>query len=367
MDLRKLLPVLLLCTVALAGCSEGSDEDGDDDGIHDEMERNGWQIAIDQDRKRTYRIVYSDPGKADSDGDGIPDAFERAIGSDPQDPDTDGDGLSDCQETFHTNRTACEDPSWEGEGDGGYGTNPARDDSDPGYSRYINNHAGFEDFTGTVGNDGYPWGDGVPDGDEINGYTLADGRTVTTDPMKKDSDGDRLEDGEELHLYGSDPTVADTDGDGCADGYDFIPRARESVQVVLQRFHLAEGAPAMEVRVRVLVAGNETATPVQQVRGGETITFPELPDLRPGACRGTPQQPWLPIEILVEGNDGTGYRLLDVTSNSNPAGTYRVQWHLDAPAWHFDDPRFPRDEQPLWDGADGTLMFQPVTLLAQAA
>jgi len=39
-----------------------------------------------------------------------------------------------------------------------------------------------------------------------------------TDPIKKDSDGDSLDDGDEINEYGCDPTVMDTDEDGLTDG-----------------------------------------------------------------------------------------------------------------------------------------------------
>jgi hypothetical protein len=53
-------------------------------------------------------------------------------------------------------------------------------------------------------------GDGVADGDEVDGYG--------TDPESWDTDGDRLSDGEELFVAGSDPLLWDTNGDGVSDG-----------------------------------------------------------------------------------------------------------------------------------------------------
>jgi len=92
----------------------------------------------------------------DSDGDGLPDSSEIAIGTDRFNPDTDGDGLLDGEELC----------------------NPLSTDSD---------------------------GDGLGDGDEV--------RIYGTDPCWSDTDGDGLGDGAEVLLYGTDPTVPDSDGD----------------------------------------------------------------------------------------------------------------------------------------------------------
>ena len=51
--------------------------------------------------------------------------------------------------------------------------------------------------------------DGLPDPLEAE---------LGTDPERADSDGDRLNDGDEHWTQGTDPLEADTDGDGIADG-----------------------------------------------------------------------------------------------------------------------------------------------------
>ncbi|UCG23423.1 MAG: protein kinase [Chloroflexota bacterium] len=53
-------------------------------------------------------------------------------------------------------------------------------------------------------------GDGLSDGDEA--------LTRATDPLNKDTDNDILSDGDEVNLYGTSPLMADTDGDGVNDG-----------------------------------------------------------------------------------------------------------------------------------------------------
>ena len=100
-------------------------------------------------------------GGADSDGDGVSDADERAHGTDPHNADSDGDGVIDSKEIAA-------------------GTDPASVDSD---------------------------GDGLTDLDDPN-------------PTTDDADGDGLTDGEEVAL-GSDPDKADSDGDGIPDGEEF--------------------------------------------------------------------------------------------------------------------------------------------------
>lgn len=107
-----------------------------------------------------------DDGPADSDGDGLTDEQEEALGTDPLDPDTDGDGLSDGEEVTV------------------YGTDPRNEDSD---------------F------------DGLEDGDEV--------RVHGTDPTLADSDGGGVDDGVELLIDGTDARDATDDrSDDSEDG-----------------------------------------------------------------------------------------------------------------------------------------------------
>jgi hypothetical protein len=73
-----------------------------------------------------------------------------------------------------------------------------------------------------------PDGDGLPTVLEVNGFATGLGETVTTDPYDADTDGDGLDDGEEVgslvgvlsqssYTVASDPTARDTDGDGLSD------------------------------------------------------------------------------------------------------------------------------------------------------
>ena len=125
----------LLKAVSLEGDTEG-------DGMP-----NWWE--------RFYRLDYVDPTDAgnDDDGDGLDNLAEYELGTSPLDSDTDGDGLDDGYEVNTS------------------GTDPAASDTD---------------------------GDGLDDGDEINVYG--------TDPLDVDTDGDEVSDGDEVNIYGTDPT-----------------------------------------------------------------------------------------------------------------------------------------------------------------
>ncbi len=114
-------------------------------------------------------IDWVDPtSPVDSDGDGLTDAKEAALGTDPQNPDSDGDTLSDGREA----------------GVNGAGTDPLRKDTD---------------------------GDGLDDNIEVNG------QPTPTNPLKPDTDGDGKNDGEE-----------DANHNGRVDAGETDPRTPES-------------------------------------------------------------------------------------------------------------------------------------------
>ncbi|WP_193214047.1 hypothetical protein [Luteolibacter marinus] len=104
---------------------------------------------------------------SDSDGDGMPDAYENLWGFNP-DVDDAGDDADSDGSTNYAEYVA--------------GTNPTDNDSDD---------------------------DDLLDGEEA---------TAGTSPLNPDTDGDGLTDGEEVKTYGSDPLLVDTDEDGQTDG-----------------------------------------------------------------------------------------------------------------------------------------------------
>lgn len=118
-------------------------------------------------------LVYgTDPNDPDTDGDGLANDAELALGLNPLVADTDGDGLSDFDELLLS-------------------TNSLDPDTD---------------------------GDSMPDGWEVQ-YGL---EPDTYNNPEADSDGDALTDGEESAL-GTNPFRSDTDGDGVPDSFDSAP------------------------------------------------------------------------------------------------------------------------------------------------
>lgn len=123
----------------------------------------------------SYGLNPEDSTDWDTDGDGLTDAEEKALGLDYKNPDTDGDGLTDNEEiTLVYTDPLCPDTDGNGISDGD-------DDID---------------------------GDGISNKDEIG---------FKTNPIDADTDGDNLTDYEEIHIHGTDPLTADTDGDGLSD------------------------------------------------------------------------------------------------------------------------------------------------------
>ncbi len=137
-----------------------------------------------------------------------------------KDADYDGDGLSNLSEVL----THSTDPMrWDSDGDGlddsweiTYGLNPNDDGSinpvngsngDPDGDGFSNL---FEYWYGTNPHNADTDGDGINDGDEVNLYN--------TSPTSTDSDQDGLTDYDELFIYHTNPEFGDTDWDGLSDG-----------------------------------------------------------------------------------------------------------------------------------------------------
>jgi hypothetical protein len=182
--------------------------DSDEDGLTDHEEDAGWLVP-----GTTAPIeVKSSKASPDSDRDGLPDVYERAISSNPFSADTDGDTLLDYKEFDPTNpanihnplalddaRLRCADVErcHYAPADRPLGTNPALADTDA---------------------------DTISDYDELKGGWLIQpyreqAKWVTSDATKPDTDGDGLEDGSEK-TRGTNPQEPDTDGDGRLDNLD---------------------------------------------------------------------------------------------------------------------------------------------------
>lgn len=138
----------------------------------------------------------SNPLLADTDGDGLNDGLELAFGTGLLVPDTDGDGLSDGAEVAIAAGSGCPNPLLaDSDGDG-------LDDA-------------FEHSTSLNPCDSDTDRDGLADADEAN---------HGTSPTNPDSDGDGLNDGTEVALAAGtgcpSPTNPDSDGDGVLDGHE---------------------------------------------------------------------------------------------------------------------------------------------------
>ncbi len=395
---RPLLATLLVACILLAGCSRGpSSQDTDEDGLYDQEERDGWVVTIevlDVERRTYERITYkatSDPKKWDTDGDGISDSDEFFLvpPTDPSKADTDGDGLTDCQEKIHTVLSECEDPNFTGPFDGGYGTEPTSADSDPGPARYISQHF---NLIGVPEGSVVSRGDGIPDGVEIAGYTInlpgGGTRTIKTNPINKDHDGDQLEDGEERYVFGSDPTVADTDGDGCPDGFDLFPARSERYRPGLDQFRLKQDADVTggaNLRLRINIANQFLETPSGGQKSINTGDRTDISDLEPApqrlarcndptAARITPIEPWMLVQISAFDMDGNQRESLDIFSQTQgPTAadiTATVWWNprtgqfaWNEKAWSQSGGTFrPTGGTLHFVGTDGELWLKPSVL-----
>ena len=140
--------------------------------------------------------------RGDTDGDGLSDTEEAALGTDPNLPDTDGDGVDDGDEVTAGTDPTLADTDRDGLDDG-VDAAPLDPDADDDLLR-----DGLE--LDTPPDDPDADDDGLTDGFEV--------RVSRTDPNEDDTDGDGLSDGEELASLGTDPLRVDTDGDGLEDG-----------------------------------------------------------------------------------------------------------------------------------------------------
>lgn len=190
---------------------ESSTSDADDDGVNDEADAINDDPCV-PDANGSVCLA------ADSDGDGLSNAQEDALGSSRNNPDTDGDGVNDAAE--HGGGAQPRDTDGDSVADAlessivdsnGDGRNDETDPCTPNPG-----HAACLAFDS--------------DGD---GLTNAQEAAAGTDPRDTDTDGDGVNDGIEVGTNPSSPldtdddglidaleSSADTDGDGQADSAD---------------------------------------------------------------------------------------------------------------------------------------------------
>jgi uncharacterized repeat protein (TIGR01451 family) len=206
-----------------------TDHGGKSDGSED-PNRNGKLDAGEGDP--TLGHAADDAAIVDTDGDGLSDIFELAIGTNPNDADTDDDGVIDGKEP-----NPADDTDGDGlinaldvdsDNDGLYdGTELGLDCSNPATNAALGHCTPDADQGATKTSPLDPDTDhgGVKDGSEdANGNGKLDaGETDPTaghgsdDILNKDTDGDGLSDILEIAI-GTNPMDADSDDDGVIDG-----------------------------------------------------------------------------------------------------------------------------------------------------
>ncbi|MCA8971622.1 MAG: right-handed parallel beta-helix repeat-containing protein [Planctomycetes bacterium] len=184
------LIALTLITACSGNHQATSDVISDDgDGLPISIEEGGWVIRVDRTGlgldSAEPEHVTSDPTKADTDDDGLPDDVEYAIRSNPRDPDTDGDGLGDAEEWNRWN------------------TSPVSVDTD-GDSRGVD-------------------GKGPPN--------------------------PRLFDGQEIRVLGTSPSLADTDGDARGDGEEWDSSFHPLIAEIPEAELIGEGEITVKLNV----------------------------------------------------------------------------------------------------------------------
>jgi hypothetical protein len=345
-----ILAALLASATVLSGCYQAPPSDSDQDGLTDAQELAGWDVTVTQlDGTTTARHVTSDPHKAATDGTLLDDHYKYALGLDPRSADSDGDGLLDCQEVLEKSRGHCLDSAFKGTTDGGYKTLANRADTDR---------------------------DGLSDGQEANGFnvTWADGtvRLTRTDPLKQDSDGDGLRDGDEPDL-GGDPLNPDTDGDGCRDGLDVYPGVDARFKPGLLNFTWKGSQPA-QIRFLLGVGGlaeqwPDTQSPALQLQPGQTIDLSQMPQPSFAAtCTFQPTRPWLNLDVIPYRMDAPGGQApVDVTSVSASGDAGHTSYYNPRSGTVSNDVSgtFPHPLPLLLEGAGGRLGLHPFPVDAE--
>ncbi|MFQ5986609.1 MAG: hypothetical protein ACE5KQ_04565, partial [Thermoplasmata archaeon] len=237
--------------------------DTDEDGFSDYVEVNPRSLTLVVNGATATRSVTTLPYAEDSDGDGLGDYEEwygtsvYGVKTDPSDPDTDGDGLPDGQERFTAEVSLDEKytigtylqrylaASLSGTLESAsirYSTSGVDASrlkiqlTHAGKTVTLRDHVGSgpyltdsSDLTGAFSS--YSGSYYLKVWSDVNGGLLEDATlsfTLLTSPVQEDTDGDGLNDMEEVthgvDAWITDPNRWDTDGDGWNDGYEVLTK-----------------------------------------------------------------------------------------------------------------------------------------------
>ena len=219
--------------------NDGSDGplflDDDGDGLPNKVETDGYIVNVNRsaaDLDGTPTRFTSNPNKADTDDDGLPDLLESYILSNPRSADTDGDLVSDRNE-YKVGGNVCVAGTTVGQ------CILFRDLITKNYQDYLNACSRADNCDNSLIEQGITSNslqvgtslserdtddDNYWDLDEITPRVITvngGSQSFTTNPVDADSDDDGIQDGTEVYFFGgglvSNPTLVNTDGEGGSD------------------------------------------------------------------------------------------------------------------------------------------------------
>ena len=221
--------------------------DFDSDGIS-----NQWE----------FKLANLNPTLADSDGDGIADGQE----------DSDGDGLINLDEIAQGTKLDVNDTDSDGLSDGSevhdHNTNPLVADTD---GDGLSDGQEVSSIPSSDPNNRDSDGDTIEDKDEVDngmnpsnpadasqdkdndGLTNLEEIQLGTGVNNPDSDNDTISDGQEVS-QGSDPLKKDTDDDGLDDNVDAEPTVKDTQPPVIQLINPQPGQSLLKGQVMTLIA-----------------------------------------------------------------------------------------------------------------